>query len=279
MVKRLLLSWWLFSALLIPLFILFSFKFLLQLPVSFILGAKVFKVYAFLIMVFLFIKGTYAIFQKRFFHGGIILLILSFVLYYTISYELRFKARVFVPEGSGIEGYLEMEKGALAKIPQIPLILKKIEGNRCVILIGSQEYTLGAGQEVSWNGYRIMFNNIQRALLIQLKDAKRAILDEAYFNLVSKEKRDYFMFPLLPHRFFISHVEPIKEYWKLEGNKWKKVKEDRVIAGEKKFHLLIMRGKLTVFEQDIEEDEDIAFEGYYINIKTGQPVAVFQIKK
>lgn len=279
MIKKLILSRWLFFAFLIPLLMFFSLnRFLLQLPVSFIFDSKVFKIYASIAVALLFIKGCYYLFQKRFFYGGTLLFITLSVITYYISYELRFKGYFFVTEGSGIERHIEIERGALVQIPQIPIVLKKIEGNRCIILIESQEYKLDKGQEIVWKNYRIIFENIKRTVLLQLKNAKKTLLDEGLMEL-SREDRKYFMFPLLPHRFFISSINPEREYWKLEGNEWKKVKKERVIAGEKKFHLLILRGKLTVLEQDIKEDEDIAFEGHYLNVKAGPPVAVFLIIK
>jgi hypothetical protein len=176
-------------------------------------------------------------------------------------YAFHFTAIISLGEGESFQKYDHVEKGPLSKIPEISIAVKEIQDDTAQIIIKNKEFAIKKGETIYYSGYIITLEDILKAPLFTLKIKDKEI-DSVYAKLdLEKKKNDYFMFSILPHKFYLTIPSQRREYWKQIDSEWKKIAEDRQQGLKGDYYLLIKRGKLNIFEKEILSGEKIVFEG------------------
>ncbi len=247
---------------------------------------NIFKIYYTIFFLTLSIKGLY-LFKARN-YGAVMLLagICTIMIQGAYIYGFHFSGKTAIGIGEGLKGYYEVNSGAWTRLPLIPLQLKDIKSDNkksCKVLLDKMDLEVHLMETILWKGYKLTLTNIGETTLFILSEKDGKEIEGGYIklNLDDKEK-DYFLFDILPHRFYVSKSKNERNIWKKEGEQWQMVIEQRgdgEYLTDEALHLIIMRGKLTVFEGDLRRGEMATFEDYTIKFERGVPFVEFVVKK
>lgn len=186
--------------------------------------------------------------------AGVLLILIQLAVLYLFS----FKGFVDIGETESFELFEKVERGKLAKINHIPLSISWIENNEALIIIGNREYKLEKNKSIWWNAYKIKLLYIYDAPFLKLMDAKNNILEEGFVKYRPlKEDPYFFQFRIIPHHFFLYPSE--------------KNPED--------IYMRVLRGKLTIFNGIIKENDHVSFDGFNVVYEKGVKWARIEIER
>lgn len=227
-------------------------------------------------------------FRNKSYGKGLLWLGAGFVLLQGVSMSLFFfSGKIGIGKGEDAARYYEVVAGPWAKPPAIPLALVGVKTGpplSAVVTVGGRERELLKGQEVSWNEYRLKLREISAAPLFVLDDSKGAELDGGYIKLVLPgTDPQYFQFPIIPHRFYVSLPGYETERWESIGRSWKRVPPDSKpeFAGvePETIHLTVTRGKLRLASGVVRRGEPLGFDGFTITFDNSKPWIGFAVAR
>lgn len=184
--------------------------------------------------------------------AGIIILVSGLLL----NCFLRFEGTKSVGEGESFAGtdFDSSTKGSLSDPPVFAFQVNKVDGdplnfdNQVTVALADRERSahLSPGQSLRWSpSKQIHVMRVEPAPRFLISDQKGRELHSAFtkLHLYPKGAEDYFISPVVPHRFYVS----------LTGNHGKPL------------HVRIMRGKLIIEQKEMAIGETLTFEGFKIS--------------
>lgn len=279
MLKRIALSWPIPAGIIVSSLILLFFLKLIGLPVIYIFKTKAFKIYLIVALVYALLFLSRSIWLRRIPSAILSVVMILMIILFFIKQNTEFHAFISGVEGLRLEDYYSVEMGRWSKVPQLPVMIEKIEDDNILLKINGQKKKLYKEESFNWENYRITLKGIDYAPLVILKDRQGNEIDSFYVKVKLKgNRKDYFQFPAVPYRFYLSYPQKQREYWRQTEKGWERlVKPYEKEEGD--YHLIIMKEKLVVFEGDIKINAEIFFETYRLNIQRGRPWAEFEIQK
>lgn len=216
---------------------------------------------------------------------GVVLILLQGV----VLYEFRFKGWVALGEGEAFRTYTATEAGPWATPVSLPLAFVTVvkDSAECSFALGNQDIRLAKGREVLWQGVRIKMEGLFSAPLLILRDVRGHELEGGYFKLTFEDSQsNYFQFSGLPHRFYLTDPRMPQPSWNWEEktSRWietgQGTGDSTYGAPYEKLHVQIVRNKLVIADEDIEEGKPVQFEGHQLVLGEGVlPWAMLEVEK
>ncbi|GAB4483840.1 MAG: hypothetical protein OHK006_06290 [Thermodesulfovibrionales bacterium] len=217
------------------------------------------------------------------------LLSLTFVallLHGAYVYATRSTVSMSIGLGEEAVQYDVIDAGPWSRLDRIPLVLKDGQPGRedaGTVMLDGREQQLIHGQPVRWRDRALTLTGTYTAPLFILSDHTGKELDAGYIKLrLDAAGQDFFQYEMLPHRFYVSRPGRERETWKKEGGRWNRTvvpgSAERGADGEM-LHLMVIRGKLVLFDGDVKRGERVPFDGYAIRFEQGAPWVEIRVEK